>query len=70
MDKVNQLEEYLKSLVKEEVDRRDFSLKKEDADQIVKGLFSELDKVIAKSVKEHLVEIADFIKIKFGKEKK
>ena len=59
---------YLKSLISEELNKKGFELKEEDAQQIVQAIMPELDALISKRVKEHFIEIADFIKIKFTKE--
>ena len=67
--KVNQLEEYIKSLMKEELRKREIELKESDAQQIVAKIIPELDKMVAERVKQHFLEIAEFVKTKFSKEK-
>ena len=67
--KVNQLEEYIRSLMKEELRKREIELKEADAQQIVAKIIPELDKMVAERVKQHFLEIADFIKSKISKEK-
>jgi len=68
--KVNQLEEYIQSLIKDELRKREIELKESDAKQIVANIIPELDKLISDRVKQHFLEIAEFIKFKFSKEKK
>lgn len=67
--KVNQLEDYIKSLMREELRKREIELKESDAQQIVAKILPELDKMTAERVKQHFLEIAEFIKSKFSKEK-
>ena len=67
--KVNQLEDYIKSLMREELRKREIELKESDAQQIVAKIIPELDKMAAERVKQHFLEIAEFVKNKFSKEK-
>lgn len=67
--KVNQLEEYLQSLIKEELRIREIELKESDAQQIVSKIIPELDKMASDRIKQHFLEIADFIISKFSEEK-
>ena len=68
--KVNQLEEYLQSFIKEELRKREIELKESDAQQIIAKIIPEIDKMTASRVKQHFLEIAEFIQNKFSKEKK
>ena len=71
MDKkanVNQLENYLRTLILEELRKREIELKESDAQLIVSQIINEIDKLTSERVKQHFVEIADFIKDKFSKE--
>lgn len=67
--KVNQLEDYLQSLIREELRKREIELKASDAQQIIAKIIPEIDKMTAERVKQHFLEIADFIKSKFSEEK-
>ena len=66
---VNQVEDYLKTLILEELRKREIEIKESDAKQIISHILPEIDKLTSKRVKEHFLEIADFIKNKFSKEK-
>ncbi len=66
---VNQLEEYLKTLILEELRKREIEIKESDAKQIISYIMPEIDKLTSNRVKEHFLEIADFIKNKFSEEK-
>jgi len=68
MDKkanVNQLENYLRTLILEELRKREIELKESDAQQIVSQIICEIDKFTSDRVKQHFIEIADFVKEKF-----
>lgn len=65
---VNQLEDYLRTLILEELRKRELELKESDARQIIASMIKEIDKATAKRIKQHFLEIADFIKTKFSKE--
>ena len=67
--KVNQLEDYIQSLIKDELRKREIELKESDAKQIVAKIIPELDKLASDRIKQHFLEIAEFIKSKFSKEK-
>jgi hypothetical protein len=56
---------YLKSLISEELKKEGIELKEREAQQIVNAIIPKIDQLISNRVKEHFVEIADFIKIKF-----
>ncbi len=68
-ENVNPVEEYLISLISEQMKKREIEIKKSDAKQIVSNIIPEIDIMIAKRVKQHFIEIADFIKDKFSEEK-
>lgn len=71
-DKANMMEEYLRGLIKDELQRQyemlDVTLKEEEASKIVLAIIPHLDALIAKRVKQHLIEFADLIKEKFKDE--
>lgn len=71
-DKANMMEEYLRGLIKDELQRQyemlDVTLKEEEASKIVLAIIPHLDELIAKRVKQHLIEFADLIKEKFKDE--
>jgi hypothetical protein len=56
---------YLKSLISEELKKKEFELKESDAQQIVQAIMPEIDKLVTKRVKEHFIELAHFINAKF-----
>lgn len=57
---------YMKSLISEELKKQNFELKEHEANQIVQAIIPEMDKLISKRIKDHFIEIADFIKEKFN----
>lgn len=59
------VETYLKSLVSEELKKLKVNLKEKEAQQIIQALMPEIDTLISKRVKEHFIELADFINEKF-----
>jgi hypothetical protein len=67
--KVNQLEEYLRGLILDELRKREIELKESDAQQIVQSVINEIDKLSSERIKQHFIEIAEFILTKFKKEK-
>lgn len=71
-DKANMMEEYIRSLIKDELQKQyemlDVTLKEEEASKIVLAIIPHLDELIAKRVKKHVVEIAEFIIEKFKDE--
>ena len=64
-ENVNQLEEYIKNLISEELKIKNYELKDSEAKLIVKNIIVEIDKLTAKRVKEHFIQIADYIKNTF-----
>jgi len=66
MSERNIMEEYLRTIVKDEIqkefDLSEIALKEEEANQIVIAILPYLDKLVSKRIKEHLNEIANFIK--------
>jgi len=71
-DKANMMEEYIRGLIKDELQKQyemlDVTLKEEEASKIVLAIIPHLDELIAKRVKKHVVEIAEFIIEKFKDE--
>ncbi|MFW9871829.1 MAG: hypothetical protein ACFFG0_01920 [Candidatus Thorarchaeota archaeon] len=61
--------QHLKSLISDELKKQEYQLKENEAQQIVKALIPEIDKLISERVKQHFIELADFMKEKFSKEK-
>lgn len=66
--KVNQLEDYLRSLILDELRKREVELSEADAQLIVYGIINEVDVMISKRIKQHFIEIAEFIIKKFKEE--
>lgn len=70
----NMMEEYIRSLIKDELTKQcdilDIALKEEDASKIVLAIIPHIDELVSKRVKQHFVEIAEFIKTQFGSEEK
>lgn len=62
----NALESYLKSLISEELKNFEIELKEQEAQQIVQAIIPEIDKLVAKRVKTHFVELVKFINEKFA----
>lgn len=62
----NALESYLKSLISGELKNFEIELKEQEAQQIVHAIMPEIDKLIAKKVKTHFVELAKFINERFA----
>lgn len=60
--KINQLEDYLKYLIREELKKQAFELRESDAKQIVLQIIPELDKLVSDRIKQHFIEIVEFIK--------
>jgi hypothetical protein len=56
---------YLKSLISEELKNKEVELKENEAKQIIQAILPEMDKLVTKRVKEHFIELADFIIVKF-----
>ncbi len=50
----NPMENYINSLIDKKLESWDSSIKKEDAEEIVKFLIPELEQLISKVVKNHL----------------
>ena len=66
--KVNQLEDYLRSLILDELRKREIEVSEADAQKIVFHLVKEIDNLTSKRVKQHFIELANFILEKFGGE--
>lgn len=67
-ENVNQLEECFKTLILNELRKREIELKESDAQQIISHITVEIDKLTSMRIKQHFIEIADFIKTKFSEE--
>jgi len=61
----NTLQKYLRSLISDELEKREIELKEAEAKQIVHALMPEVDRLIAEKVKSHFVELVKFINEKF-----
>lgn len=73
-DQNNLMEEYVRSLIKDELTRQcdllDITLKEEDASKIVLAIIPHIDGLVSKRVKQHFIEIANLIQTYFGSEEK
>ena len=58
-------ENYLKKMIEEIIDEKGLKVKKEDAEEIVMNIMPHLDNLASTRIKQHFIEIADFIKKKF-----
>jgi hypothetical protein len=69
-DTPNIMEDYIRKLIKEEMDKQadllEVTLKEEDASRIVLAILPHLDELISKRVKQHFTELADLVKGKFS----
>jgi len=65
MNKPSELELYLLKIVRSEVEKLGLELKEREAKQIVNAIMPQLDTLVSKRVKQHFIELADFIKVKF-----
>ena len=59
------MEDYLKTLINQVLDKREIELKEEEANKIIKSIIPELDDLISKRVKQHFALLANHIKEKF-----
>ena len=66
--KVNQLEDYLRSLILDELRKREVELSEADAQSIVYAIINEIDVMVSNRIKQHFVEIGEFLIEKFKKE--
>lgn len=55
------LEEDLKNTIVKIIKNNETKLKKEEVEEIVNGIKSELDELVSKHVKKHFKEIAEYI---------
>lgn len=69
-DKTNIMEDYIKSLIKTELEKMEVTLKQKEADEIVKAIIPHLDKLIAERIKLHFSELAKLVQQKFGENDK
>ena len=67
--KVNQLEDYLRSLILDELRKREVELSESDAQLIVNSIINEIDLMTSRRIKQHFVEIGEFLIEKFKEEK-
>lgn len=67
--KVNQLEDYLQELIMKTLRQRELEINEADAKMIVTTIINEVDEMVSARIKQHFIEIADFIKDKFSEEK-
>jgi coenzyme F420-reducing hydrogenase delta subunit len=67
--KVNQLEDYLRSLILDELRKREIEISEADARQIVNNIIVEIDKLASKRIKQHFIEMAKWVIEKFSEEK-
>lgn len=65
---VNQLENYLRSLILDELRKRDVEVSESDAQSIVHAIINEVDLMVSNRIKQHFVEIGEFLINKFKKE--
>jgi ribosomal protein S20 len=56
----NPMENYIKNLVKEELDTWEAGIKKEDAQEIIKAIMPELETLVSKVVLKHFRAIAKY----------
>lgn len=61
----NAIEEYLKKLVEEAINKREFKIKEEEAKEIVESILPELEKMVAKTVLKHFKELNIYFQEKF-----
>jgi len=66
---VSQLENYLRELIVDELSKKQIEITEADAKEIVNNMANEIDDFVSRRMKQHFVEIAQFIIKKFGKEK-
>lgn len=59
------VETYLRSLVSDELKKLEVNLKEAEAKQIIQAIMPEIDILVSKRVKEHFIELANFINEKF-----
>ena len=57
---VNPMEGYIKQLIKEALKEQENTIKKEDADEIIKAMMPELESLVSKVVLGHLRAIAKY----------
>jgi len=64
----NILDDYVNSLIDAKLMNHDYSIKKEDAKEIVDHLMPELEKVVAKVVTKHIRALGETLLKKFEEE--
>lgn len=69
-EKNNIMEDYIRSLVKDELKNMEVTLKKKEAEDIVEAIIPHLDKLIAERIKLHFSELAKLVQQKFGESDK
>ena len=53
------IDSYVRKIIKESIEKHDWKIKKEDAQQIIETLVPLIDKMIADRVKQHLTFLAN-----------
>ena len=53
------VDSYIREIIKESIEKYDWNIKKEDAQQIIETLVPLIDKMIADRVKQHLTFLAN-----------
>lgn len=62
---VNPIETYVEEVVKKVLDERDDKLKKEDAEEIVKSIIPEIEKIVSKIILNHFKALAIYVQNNF-----
>ena len=66
MSAMNPLEQYLNEIIDQKLKNHEISITKKDANEIVKTIIPEIDKLISVKVKEHFCSLAEHILEKFN----
>ncbi len=59
--KINAIELYVEETINSALHKRDTKLKEEDANQIIKAILPEIEKIVAKIVLKHFKAIAVYV---------
>ena len=59
MSEENPLDSYVREIIKESIEKHDWNIKKEDAQQIIETLVPLIDNMIAERIKQHLTFLAN-----------
>ena len=57
----NPIETYVEEVINRVLDKRDSSLKEEDAQEIIKAIIPEIEKITAKIIINHLKALAQYV---------